>query len=222
MCIMYHCAVREVTLDHSTAFLGSISEHCFCPLIASIMCWSPQDRACTHMQYTFSGTQPQHVTVVRAQRDATIEDLQSRYNILLEKARMPAPPAGDKGASQDHSDDDGDDGDDNELSSDTDLSIEDDNLASPPASRHSSQVALRDVGDRRVWVMRHGHRQDEADPTWTVSSERPYDPPLSEEGRLQAFETGKVLAERAHFCAIVCSPFLRCLQVRSVYVFFCV
>lgn len=32
-------------------------------------------------------------------------------------------------------------------------------------------------------VMRHGLRQDEVDPSWVQSAERPWDPPLAEEGR---------------------------------------
>lgn len=32
-------------------------------------------------------------------------------------------------------------------------------------------------------VMRHGLRQDEVDPSWGRSAERPWDPPLAEEGR---------------------------------------
>lgn len=36
-----------------------------------------------------------------------------------------------------------------------------------------------------VIVMRHGHRQDEQDPVWHRTAQRPWDPPLSKKGREQ-------------------------------------
>lgn len=39
--------------------------------------------------------------------------------------------------------------------------------------------------DQRLYVMRHGHRQDEEDEVWHVSAGRPWDPPLSAKGREQ-------------------------------------
>lgn len=39
--------------------------------------------------------------------------------------------------------------------------------------------------EQMMVVMRHGHRQDEEDPAWHVAAERPWDPPLSQQGREQ-------------------------------------
>ena len=39
--------------------------------------------------------------------------------------------------------------------------------------------------EQLVYVMRHGHRQDEEDDCWHVNAARPWDPPLSALGREQ-------------------------------------
>ena len=49
-------------------------------------------------------------------------------------------------------------------------------------------AGVRDVGDLReqkIWVMRHGEREDEVNDAWAAESERPYDPPLTSKGRGQ-------------------------------------
>ena len=63
----------------------------------------------------------------------------------------------------------------------------------PPSSsgqqqHNSSRNIGVGIGPARVIVMRHGHRQDEADPVWHRSARRPWDPPLSAKGRAQARE----------------------------------
>jgi broad specificity phosphatase PhoE len=90
--------------------------------------------------------------------------------------------------------------------------------------------------------MRHGHRQDEADPVWHRSARRPWDPPLSAKGRAQAREAagdrirrsatpvpgaspaaasgnsgeeGELLEGDMRPTVIICSPFLRCVQTSA-------
>lgn len=48
------------------------------------------------------------------------------------------------------------------------------------------------VGDRVVVLVRHGERIDDVQADWIASAERPFDPPLTEQGALQAFRTGEV------------------------------
>jgi broad specificity phosphatase PhoE len=62
-----------------------------------------------------------------------------------------------------------------------------------------------------VWITRHGNRQDFFQPEWFNTAERPYDPPLAEDGIAQAKLLGKRLqSEQIHH--IFCSPFLRTVQ----------
>src|SRR5688572_25376183 len=64
---------------------------------------------------------------------------------------------------------------------------------------------------RRIFLARHGNRQDFVDPTWPDSAEEPYDPPLSSDGVEQARRLGRRLAGEG-IAAIVASPFLRTIQ----------
>jgi broad specificity phosphatase PhoE len=64
---------------------------------------------------------------------------------------------------------------------------------------------------RRIFLARHGNRQDFVDPTWPDSAEEPYDPPLSMDGIEQARRLGRRLAGE-DIRAIVTSPFLRTVQ----------
>lgn len=66
-----------------------------------------------------------------------------------------------------------------------------------------------------VWIVRHGSRKDFEDPEWHRTAARPYDPPLSEEGRRQAQETGRRLV-RENITHIWSSPFLRCVQTAQL------
>jgi broad specificity phosphatase PhoE len=62
-----------------------------------------------------------------------------------------------------------------------------------------------------IWIARHGNRLDFVNPEWFNTAKRPYDPPLSEDGVIQAKELGKRLKSEkiAH---IFSSPFLRAIQ----------
>jgi broad specificity phosphatase PhoE len=64
---------------------------------------------------------------------------------------------------------------------------------------------------RRIFLARHGNRQDFVDPAWSASAEEPYDPPLSSDGVEQARRLGLRLRGEG-IVSIVSSPFLRTIQ----------
>lgn len=64
---------------------------------------------------------------------------------------------------------------------------------------------------RTIWLARHGRRLDFDDPAWVRSASRPYDPPLSPEGRRQARAIADRLA-RVPIAHLFSSPFLRCVE----------
>lgn len=68
---------------------------------------------------------------------------------------------------------------------------------------------------RVIWIMRHGIRQDNIDPNWKKAAKKPDDPPLAQEGRLQAIDTGKFLSNQ-DLQLIYSSPFLRCIQTAGL------
>lgn len=62
-------------------------------------------------------------------------------------------------------------------------------------------------------VMRHGDRMDVAVPMWLTHADRPWDPPLTDDGLIRAWTTGKRLrAIGFPIHRVIVSPFLRCLQ----------
>lgn len=63
----------------------------------------------------------------------------------------------------------------------------------------------------RIYVMRHGHREDMQNPQWTKTAERPHDPPLSSLGRQQAQHVTESKL-KGKIDMIVASPYLRCIQ----------
>lgn len=65
-----------------------------------------------------------------------------------------------------------------------------------------------------VWIARHGNRLDFVNPEWFNTAEFPYDPPLSEDGLIQAWELGQRL-KSANIRHIFASPFLRAIQTAS-------
>jgi broad specificity phosphatase PhoE len=62
-----------------------------------------------------------------------------------------------------------------------------------------------------VWIARHGNRLDFVTPEWFETAERRYDPPLSDDGLIQATELGKRL-KKENISYIFSSPFLRAIQ----------
>ncbi len=65
-----------------------------------------------------------------------------------------------------------------------------------------------------VWIARHGNRQDFVDPEWFNTAKRRYDPPLSEDGLIQAQELGRRLKNQ-DISHIISSPFLRTIQTAN-------
>ena len=65
-----------------------------------------------------------------------------------------------------------------------------------------------------VWIARHGNRLDFVTPQWFETAERRYDPPLSEDGIIQAQELGQRL-KREEISHIFSSPFLRTIQTAN-------
>ncbi len=65
--------------------------------------------------------------------------------------------------------------------------------------------------NQTIWIARHGNRLDFVNPEWFNTAERPYDPPLSKDGIIQAQELGqRLVGERIRH--IFASPFLRTVQ----------
>lgn len=65
-----------------------------------------------------------------------------------------------------------------------------------------------------IWITRHGNRYDFVHPEWFNTALRPYDPPLSEDGLIQAQELGKRL-QTEKIEHIFSSPFLRTIQTAN-------
>ena len=65
-----------------------------------------------------------------------------------------------------------------------------------------------------VWVARHGNRLDFVNPEWFNTAQRPYDPPLSDDGVIQAQQLGQRL-KSANIAHIFSSPFLRTVQTAN-------
>ncbi len=62
-----------------------------------------------------------------------------------------------------------------------------------------------------VWIARHGNRLDFVNPEWFNTAALPYDPPLSEDGIVQAQNLGKRLRKES-IAHIFASPFLRTVE----------
>jgi broad specificity phosphatase PhoE len=71
-----------------------------------------------------------------------------------------------------------------------------------------------DSAASRVWLARHGNRQDFADPLWRQFAALPDDPDLSDDGRLQAQELAARL-QGEPIAHIVASPFLRTVRTAN-------
>ncbi|GET42220.1 histidine phosphatase family protein [Microseira wollei] len=65
-----------------------------------------------------------------------------------------------------------------------------------------------------VWIARHGNRLDFVNPDWFLTAERPYDPPLSDGGVMQAQQLGQRLKSE-NIAHIFASPFLRTVQTAN-------
>ncbi len=61
---------------------------------------------------------------------------------------------------------------------------------------------------QKVVVIRHGERIDHVDHCWVQRSERPYDPPLTEQGVREAKEAGQILRGKVGLQYIICGCIL--------------
>jgi broad specificity phosphatase PhoE len=68
--------------------------------------------------------------------------------------------------------------------------------------------------NQTIWIARHGNRHDFVYPEWFNTAERRYDPPLSEDGLIQAQQLGQRLRSE-NISHIFCSPFLRAIQTAN-------
>jgi broad specificity phosphatase PhoE len=65
-----------------------------------------------------------------------------------------------------------------------------------------------------VWIARHANRLDFVNPDWFLTAERRYDPPLSDDGMIQAQQLAKRL-KGEKIAHIFASPFLRTVQTAN-------
>ncbi|ACK64366.1 Phosphoglycerate mutase [Rippkaea orientalis PCC 8801] len=65
-----------------------------------------------------------------------------------------------------------------------------------------------------VWIARHGNRLDFVNPDWFNTAKRRYDPPLSDDGMIQAQQLGQRL-KAENISHIFASPFLRTIQTAN-------
>lgn len=65
-----------------------------------------------------------------------------------------------------------------------------------------------------IWIARHANRLDFVNPDWFNTAERRYDPPLSDDGMVQASQLAQRLKQEK-ITAIFASPFLRTVQTAN-------
>ncbi|MBD2664793.1 phosphoglycerate mutase [Richelia sinica FACHB-800] len=65
-----------------------------------------------------------------------------------------------------------------------------------------------------VWIARHANRLDFVNPDWFLTAERRYDPPLSDDGMIQAQQLAQRL-KGEKIAHIFASPFLRTVQTAN-------
>lgn len=65
-----------------------------------------------------------------------------------------------------------------------------------------------------VWIARHANRIDFVNPDWFLTAERRYDPPLSDDGMVQAQQLARRL-KKENIGYIFASPFLRTVQTAN-------
>ncbi len=64
---------------------------------------------------------------------------------------------------------------------------------------------------QKIWLVRHGERLDFVQPEWFNTAIKRYDPPLSDNGVIQAQDLAQKL-KLSNIKYIFCSPFLRTIQ----------
>jgi broad specificity phosphatase PhoE len=66
-----------------------------------------------------------------------------------------------------------------------------------------------------IWIARHGNRLDFVHPQWFNTAIKRYDPPLSEDGKIQAQELAQRLKSE-QINHLLASPFLRTIQTAHI------
>ena len=66
-----------------------------------------------------------------------------------------------------------------------------------------------------IWIARHGNRLDFVNPEWFNTAIKRYDPPLSEDGKVQAQELAQRL-KTEKIDHVIASPFLRTIQTAHI------
>ncbi|XP_058736804.1 uncharacterized protein LOC131609164 [Vicia villosa] len=94
-------------------------------------------------------------------------------------------------------------------------------LTSSPLNLRTAKMDSKEnqhpVMYQNVIVMRHSERLDNVEPTWVSTATRPWDPPLTQSGRVLAFKTGQGIRKNFGFPIhrLFVSPFLRCVQTAA-------
>mmetsp|Transcript_8470 Transcript_8470/g.25390 ORF Transcript_8470/g.25390 Transcript_8470/m.25390 type:complete len:205 (+) Transcript_8470:137-751(+) len=89
--------------------------------------------------------------------------------------------------------------------------------ASQAESNHTENVlsSAEEPRNQLLTVIRHGKRLDEVEALWRSTAERPWDPPLWDDG-LAAVEAMAQELTRYNFQRLVVSPFQRCIRTAQL------
>ncbi|XP_002978895.2 uncharacterized protein LOC9659801 [Selaginella moellendorffii] len=69
---------------------------------------------------------------------------------------------------------------------------------------------------QNVFILRHGERRDDVDKEWLANASRPWDPPLTDAGKKQAWNAGRKLRLAGfEINRVLISPYLRCVQTAA-------
>ena len=87
-----------------------------------------------------------------------------------------------------------------------------------PSSGEDRKMGQEEGRCLNVVVLRHSERQDSVDPAWVARADRPWDPPLTTRGRLQAEIAGTAIVEEcirkglSPPSELYSSPLTRCVE----------
>ncbi|KAL5973135.1 hypothetical protein ACLOJK_037161 [Asimina triloba] len=138
-----------------------------------------------------------HVILCKPPRKAHLARQLSRFVSTLPEPRQSSPPHSFLSITMSSS------------TSSSSAAAEPNNAASATSDRSSFL--------QNVVVMRHGDRLDNSEPLWESTAPRPWDPPLTEGGKIRAWSTGKKLKNLKEFRIdrVFVSPFVRCIQTAA-------
>eukprot|EP01121_Diplochlamys_sp_Union-15-3_P019511 TRINITY_DN7380_c0_g1_i1.p1 TRINITY_DN7380_c0_g1~~TRINITY_DN7380_c0_g1_i1.p1 ORF type:complete len:260 (-),score=47.11 TRINITY_DN7380_c0_g1_i1:58-771(-) len=67
----------------------------------------------------------------------------------------------------------------------------------------------------QLWLVTHAERLDVVNKNWHIKAAKPFDPPISERGHLQAHHCAKFFSRQKNIKAIIAPPSTRCLETAS-------